>query len=64
MYIQYPYNKKFPGKNLRFTMFELRILVNQITERDVVEIMFSTDENVEFLVQYSKLTTANQTANV
>ena len=67
MYIQFPYDIKASSthvKTLRFPVFKLRILVNQITKRDVVEIVLSANEDVEFLVQYRELTTADQTAKI
>ena len=45
-------------------MFEVCVLVNQVAEGDVVEIVFSTNENVEFLIECRKLAAAHQTAKV
>jgi len=36
------------------------IIIENLTELCVIEIMFSTNHNVEFLVQHVKLTCANQ----
>ena len=57
----------FPGvlkKNLRFAVLKLRILVDQIAERDVVEVVFPANEDVEFLVQNGELPAAHQAAQV
>jgi len=48
------------GENLRFSEFKVCILVDHVTECYVVEIVFSSNHNVEFLIQNIKLAWANQ----
>ena len=52
------------NKILWFTMFKQRILVYQVTKCDVIEVVFSADEDIEFLVQHRKLSTAHQAPKV
>ena len=52
------------NKILRFTMFKQRILVYKVAKRDVIEVVFSADEDIEFFVQHSKLSTAHQAPEV
>ena len=71
MNVQYNFQKKIYNhvsrcfeKKLRFAVLKLRILVDQIAERDVVEVVFPANEDVEFLVQNGELPAAHQAAQV
>ena len=48
----------------RFSVFKKRILVNEVAECDVVKIVFSTDEDIELLIQHGEFATTHHAPKI